>query len=93
MELTEKERIVKMATKKMTTGSLEHKLAVLQKLYKNRIRTEKELAALDLATMLSIEGINIEDLRMITELQNQVKANKLFSFLGEQPKEEGGNVQ
>ena len=82
-----------MATKKISPGTLEHKIAAMQKIYNAGARDEKALADLDATKMLNIDGITIDDLRMMLEIQKQVKANKLFSFLGEQPKEEGGNTQ
>ena len=82
-----------MATKKMTPGSFEHKLAIMKKIYDDGARDEKALAEMDVNKMLSIEGISIDDLRMMLEIQKQVKANKLFSYLAEQPKEEGGDAQ
>lgn len=82
-----------MATKKINPGSQAHKLAILQQLYDAGVTDEKALAALDVNTILCLDGISIEDLRMMLEIQKQVRAGKLFSFLGEQPKERGGSIQ
>lgn len=76
-----------MATKKINPGSQAHKLAILQQLYDAGVTDEKALANIDINTLLCIDGISIEDLRMMLEIQKQVRAGKLFSFLGEQPKE------
>lgn len=76
-----------MATKKIIPGSQAHKLAILQQLYGAGVTDEKALAALDVNTMLCLDGISIEDLRMMLEIQKQVKGGKLFSFLGGQHEE------
>lgn len=76
-----------MATKKIIPGSQAHKLAILQQLYDAGVTDEKALAALDVNTILCLDGISIEDLRMMLEIQKQVKAGKLFSFLGKQHEE------
>ena len=71
--------------------TLQQKVKVLNKLFDNGCKTEKELQALDMESILKIPNITIMDMTIITELQKQVKANKLFSFLGggdnEQPSE------
>lgn len=68
--------------KKIEPGTREHKLAVLELLWDNGVADEKELAALDIGAMLCIDGLSIDDLKVILELQKQVKAGKLFSYLG-----------
>jgi len=65
--------------------TLQQKVKVLNKLFDNGCKTEKELQALDMESILKIPNITIMDMTIITELQKQVKANKLFSYLG------GGN--
>lgn len=75
-----------MATKKIIPNSKEHKLAILQQLYDEGVTDEKALASIDVNTLLCIDGISIEDLRMMLEIQKQVKSGKLFSFLGEEKK-------
>lgn len=76
-----------MATKKLIPGSKEHKLAILQRLYDEGVTDEKALAELDVQTMLCIDGISIEDLRIMLDIQKQVKSGKLFSFLGGEKKD------
>ncbi len=71
--------------------TLQQKVKVLQKLFDNKICTEKDLQALDLERLLDIPNVSISDIRIIVDIQKQSKANKLFSYLGggnnEQPSE------
>ncbi len=71
--------------------TLQQKVKVLQKLYDNKICTEKDLQALDLEKLLDIPNVSISDIRIIVDIQKQSKANKLFSYLSggnnEQPSE------
>ena len=62
--------------------TLQQKVKVLNKLFDAKCRTEKELQALDMESILKIPGITIPDMSLIIELQKQTKANKLFSYLG-----------
>ena len=70
---------------------LQQKVKVLNKLFDAKCRTEKELQALDMESILKIPNITIQDMTVIMELQKATKANKLFSYLGggndEQPSE------
>ena len=71
--------------------TLQQKVKVLNKLFDANCRTEKELQALDMESILKIPNITIQDMTVIMELQKATKANKLFSYLGggndEQPSE------
>lgn len=71
--------------------TLQQKVKVLNKLFDAKCRTEKELHALDMESILKIPNITIQDMTVIVELQKATKANKLFSYLGggndEQPSE------
>jgi len=71
--------------------TLQQKVKVLNKLFDAKCRTEKELQALDMESILKIPNITIQDMTVIMELQKATKANKLFSYLGggsdEQPSE------
>ena len=71
--------------------TLQQKVKVLNKLFDAKCRTEKELQALDMESILKIPNITIQDMTVIMELQKTTKANKLFSYLGggndEQPSE------
>lgn len=68
--------------------TLQQKTKVLNKLFEANCKTEKDLQALDIESILKIPNITIQDMTIITELQKQIKANKLFSYLGG-----GGNEQ
>ncbi len=75
-----------MANRKITENlTLQQKVKVMQKLYDSGCKTEKELQALSMESVLQIEGITIQDMTVIMTLQKQVKAHTLFSYLG------GGN--
>ena len=71
--------------------TLQQKVKVLNKLFDAKCRTEKELQALDMESVLKIPNITIQDMTVIMELQKATKSNKLFSYLGggndEQPSE------
>ena len=71
--------------------TLQQKVKVLNKLFDAKCRTEKELQALDMESILKIPNITIQYMTVIMELQKATKANKLFSYLGggndEQPSE------
>ena len=62
--------------------TLQQKVKVLNKLFDNNCKTEKELQALTMESILKIPNITIQDMTIIVELQKQTKANKLFSCLG-----------
>ena len=62
--------------------TLQKKVKVLSKLFENGCKTEKELQALNMESILKIPNITIQDMTIIMELQKQVKANRLFSYLG-----------
>lgn len=72
-----------MASKKpIETNSLEHKVAVLEKLFETGCKTEKELQALSMEKILQIKGITVPDMTVIMELQKHTKKNELYSYLG-----------
>lgn len=64
------------------TITLQQKVKVLNKLFDAKCRTEKELQALDMESILKIPNITIQDMTVIMELQKATKSNKLFSYLG-----------
>lgn len=72
-----------MATKK-TAGEqgLQQKMKVLAKLFDAGCKTEKDLKALSLQSILKIPDISVSDMTVITELQEQIAKNRLFSYLG-----------
>ena len=55
---------------------------VLTKLFDAGCKTEKDLKALTLPTILKIPDVTVPDMTVITELQEQVAKNRLFSYLG-----------
>ncbi len=81
-----------MAVRK--TDTLQQKVKVLAKLYDSGYKTEKDLKALSLQNILKIPDITVSDMTVITELQEQITKNRLFSYLGgaddEQQTEQNG---
>ena len=72
-----------MANKKPTTAlTLQQKVKVLTKLFESGYKTEKDLKSLNLQSILQIPDITVPDMTVITELQEQVAKNRLFSYLG-----------
>lgn len=71
-----------MAAKKTTGTPLQQKMKVLEKLFEFGCKTEKDLKALNLQSILQIPGISVPDMTIITELQEQIAKNRLFSYLG-----------
>ena len=71
-----------MAAKKNANTALQQKVKVLAKLYDSGCKTEKDLKALTLPTILKIPDVTVPDMAVITELQEQVAKNRLFSYLG-----------
>jgi hypothetical protein len=72
-----------MATKKTAAEQgLQQKIKVLAKLFDAGCKTEKDLKALTLPTILKIPDVTVPDMTVITELQEQVAKNRLFSYLG-----------
>lgn len=70
--------------------TLQQKVKVLNKLFEADCKTEKDLQALGIEELLKIPNITIQDMTVITELQKQIKANKLFSYLGGGSNEQSG---
>ena len=71
-----------MAAKKSANTALQQKVKVLAKLYDSGCKTEKDLKALTLPTILKIPDVTVLDMTVITELQEQVAKNRVFSYLG-----------
>ncbi len=72
-----------MASRKATDNMpLAQKVKVLQKLFAFGCKTEKDLQALDMESILRIPNITIQDMTAIMAFQKQVKAHTLFSYLG-----------
>ena len=71
-----------MSSKKPAGNALQQKVKVLAKLYESGCKSEKDLKALNLQSILKIPDISVTDMTVITELQEQVAKNRLFSYLG-----------
>ena len=71
-----------MASKKGANAALQQKVKVLTKLFESGCKTEKDLKALNLQSILQIPDITVPDMAVITEFQEQVSKNRLFSYLG-----------
>ena len=54
----------------------------MAKLFASGCKTESELQSLSMEALLKIEGITMDDLRIIMALQKSVKNRSLYSFLG-----------
>ena len=62
--------------------NLQQKVKVLGMQEDAGCKTEKDLKALTLPTILKIPDVTVPDMTVITELQEQVAKNRLFSYLG-----------
>ena len=72
-----------MAAKKSAVDQgLQQKMKVLAKFFDAGCKSEKDLKALTLPTILKIPDVTVADMTIITELQEQVAKNRLFSYLG-----------
>lgn len=63
----------------------QRRVQILEKIMRTGARTEKELLSLSLEQLLQMEDITILDLRDLLEVQRQVKAHTLFSWLCAEP--------
>lgn len=70
------------ASKSAEELALQRKIKVMSKLFANGYKTETELQALSLEAIMKIQGITMDELRMIMALQRSVKNRLLFSYLG-----------
>ena len=72
-----------MAAKKTAAEQgLQQKMKVLAKLFDAGCKTEKDLKALTLPTILKIPDVTVPDMTVITELQEQVAKNRLLMTAG-----------
>lgn len=62
-------------------GKNQKAIKVLQRLLDAGYGTEKEIASMTMDEMLTLPGVNVADLCIISELQKSVKANKVISYL------------
>lgn len=72
-----------MAKNKKKLTPLERKMQTISKLKSTGATTEKALLSISLEQMLAIQGVTIEDLRELLEVQRRVKTHTLFSWLCE----------
>ena len=57
-------------------------IKVLNKIFEARFTDEKEISAMTMDDILSMQGITVADIGLINDLQKSIKANKVVSFLG-----------
>ena len=69
-----------------TKNTFQQKMRVIAKLRDSGCRSEKALNELPMETVLTIPGINLQDIGIILELKKQVKSNHLFSYLTQMEK-------
>ena len=56
---------------------------VINKILDAGFTDEKEISAMTMDDILSIQGITVADIALINELQKSIKANRVISFLTE----------
>ena len=57
-------------------------IKVLNKIFDACFTDEKEISAMTMDDILSMQGITVADIGLINNLQKSIKANKVVSFLG-----------
>ena len=55
---------------------------VLNKIFEAGFTTEKDISAMTMDDILSMQGITVTEISMINDLQKAIKANKVITFLG-----------
>ena len=55
---------------------------VLNKIFEAGFTDEKAISAMTMDDILSMQGITVADITIINDLQKNIKANKVISFLG-----------
>ena len=69
-----------MADKTVITS--QHRFKVLTKLFEAGFKSEKDLQSINFQNVFRIEGLTVQDMSIISELQQYTKSNKLYSYLG-----------
>ena len=69
-----------MADKTVITP--QQKFKVLTKLFEAGFNSEKDLQSINFQNVFRIEGLTVQDMSIISELQQYTKSNKLYSYLG-----------
>lgn len=62
-------------------GKNQKAIKVLQRLFDAGYGTGEEISSMTMDEMLTLPGVNVADLCMISELQKGIKANKVISYL------------
>ena len=57
-------------------------IKVLNKIFESGFTDEKDISAMTMDDILSMQGVTIADISIINDLQKSIKANKVISFLG-----------
>ena len=68
-------------------------MRLLEKLFRNGYRNEKEIEKLSLKEALKIPGITVEELKVLVSLQTAVKGGKVLSFLAAEKDEEAAQAR
>ena len=55
---------------------------MLTKLFEAGFKSEKDLQSINFQNVFRIEGLTVQDMSIISELQQYTKSNKLYSYLG-----------
>ena len=58
-------------------------IKILNKLFEAGFCTEKEIAAMNLDDMLSIQGISVPEISIINDLQKSIKGCRVIAYLAE----------
>ena len=69
-----------MADKTVITP--QQRFKVLTKLFEAGFNSEKDLQSINFQNVFRIEGLTVQDMSIISELQQYTKSNKLYSYLG-----------
>ena len=69
-----------MADKAVITP--QQRFKVLTKLFEAGFKSEKDLQSINFQNVFRIEGLTVQDMSIISELQQYTKSNKLYSYLG-----------
>jgi plastocyanin domain-containing protein len=65
-----------------TTITPQQRFKVLTKLFEAGFKAEKDLQSINFQNVFRIEGLTVQDMSIISELQQYTKSNKLYSYLG-----------
>lgn len=69
-----------MADKTVITP--QQRFKVLTKLFEAGFKSKKDLQSINFQNVFRIEGLTVQDMSIISELQQYTKSNKLYSYLG-----------